>query len=297
MDMNHWETCGQCHGVHGPEEECPADKKIKKNPEPVSPLPWHRGIGNDSRKIFDKNWSMILDTCAPDDGTSIEHRMNNWDLLVKENEELSNEVQELKRERNEYLNNLTDISFELSEGHEHHPCPTSMIIERIRDLRNESMKKSDSGQFVTCNKCAGTGVEIVPTSMGEEEQMCSVCKGSGTEFMNNLNKSCYGEVCSCGFGLPAVKKIEEVIFEDDPLPSRHPYTQYVCQNCFEDIMRPYSKKHMQAKIDMVKPTQEELTKIEQEAQILQKFYNSRWRKHLVDELYDCLDKLVKEMKS
>lgn len=46
-----------------------------------------------------------------------------------------------------------------------------------------------------------------------------------------VSKFCQGEKCYCGKA--AVKKIEEVIFEDDPKSLRHPFTQYVCQEHFE----------------------------------------------------------------
>jgi hypothetical protein len=45
-----------------------------------------------------------------------------------------------------------------------------------------------------------------------------------------------GETCPCG--QEAYHKISEIIFDDDPLPHRHPYTMYVCDDCFQKIMRP-----------------------------------------------------------
>lgn len=49
-----------------------------------------------------------------------------------------------------------------------------------------------------------------------------------------VSKSCEGETCLCG--KPATAKLEEVIFDDDPFPHRHPLTSYVCHDCFGRIM-------------------------------------------------------------
>lgn len=56
-----------------------------------------------------------------------------------------------------------------------------------------------------------------------------------------VSKSCNGEKCRCG--QPATKKIEETIFWDDPDKERHPFTQYVCQVHFDEVMRPYLNKN------------------------------------------------------
>jgi 8-oxo-dGTP diphosphatase len=53
-------------------------------------------------------------------------------------------------------------------------------------------------------------------------------------------KCCVNEKCHCG--KQAERKIEEVIFDDDPLPYRHPLTQYVCLDCFHKVMTPYNQK-------------------------------------------------------
>ena len=46
--------------------------------------------------------------------------------------------------------------------------------------------------------------------------------------------SCKGEHCFCGS--PAETKIEETIFWDDPHKNRHPFTRYICHDCFDKIM-------------------------------------------------------------
>lgn len=46
--------------------------------------------------------------------------------------------------------------------------------------------------------------------------------------------SCVGEFCYCGN--MAFHKIEEVIFHDDPCQNRHPFTAYLCDDCFKEIM-------------------------------------------------------------
>lgn len=44
-----------------------------------------------------------------------------------------------------------------------------------------------------------------------------------------------GEVCRI-CGIPAQRKVEEVIFDDDPMPNRHNYSAYVCLEHFNAIM-------------------------------------------------------------
>ncbi len=53
---------------------------------------------------------------------------------------------------------------------------------------------------------------------------------------NTISKYCEGEKCFCG--KLSVKKISEVILDDEN-QERHPYTQYVCQSCFDKALRPY----------------------------------------------------------
>jgi len=45
---------------------------------------------------------------------------------------------------------------------------------------------------------------------------------------------CGGEECKCG--QPAAAKVEEVIFDDDPVRHRHPLTTYLCSDCFSLLM-------------------------------------------------------------
>jgi len=63
---------------------------------------------------------------------------------------------------------------------------------------------------------------------------------SDREVGGFVSASCEGEKCRCG--KPAVKKIEEVIMWDDPNKMRHPFTQYVCKEHFDEVMRPYLKR-------------------------------------------------------
>lgn len=44
---------------------------------------------------------------------------------------------------------------------------------------------------------------------------------------------CQGEKCFCG--KDATHKIEETIFNDDPIQMRHPFTSYICCDCFRKI--------------------------------------------------------------
>lgn len=56
---------------------------------------------------------------------------------------------------------------------------------------------------------------------------------------HTISRCCKGETCRCG--QPATHKVEENIFEDDPFPMRHPFTAYVCCECFGRIMGPASR--------------------------------------------------------
>ncbi|RYD83543.1 MAG: hypothetical protein EOP84_07735 [Verrucomicrobiaceae bacterium] len=47
--------------------------------------------------------------------------------------------------------------------------------------------------------------------------------------------SAEGELCRI-CGAPAQRKVEEVIFPDDPMRNRHNYTAYVCLEHFNAIM-------------------------------------------------------------
>lgn len=51
---------------------------------------------------------------------------------------------------------------------------------------------------------------------------------------NFVSRYCRGEHCFCGRA--AKHKVEEVIFDDDPMPNRHPLTSYVCHEHFRDMM-------------------------------------------------------------
>ncbi len=52
--------------------------------------------------------------------------------------------------------------------------------------------------------------------------------------------SCRGENCRCS--KPAEHKVEEVIFDDDPVQMRHPLTAYMCHQCFKDLMGPAARR-------------------------------------------------------
>lgn len=49
------------------------------------------------------------------------------------------------------------------------------------------------------------------------------------------SRYCHGETCRCG--ADAFHKVEEVVFDDDPYPYRHPLTAYVCPACFSSLFR------------------------------------------------------------
>jgi hypothetical protein len=59
-------------------------------------------------------------------------------------------------------------------------------------------------------------------------------------------KASIGEFCGpCyredGSKVEAPFKVEEVIFDDDPV-IRHPYTQYICEGHFKEIMGPWAER-------------------------------------------------------
>ncbi len=54
-----------------------------------------------------------------------------------------------------------------------------------------------------------------------------------------VSRCCEGELCSFeGCSAPAEHKVEETIFDDDPLPHRHELTAYICHDHFRQIMGP-----------------------------------------------------------
>lgn len=55
---------------------------------------------------------------------------------------------------------------------------------------------------------------------------------------------CEGERCYCG--APAEHKVEEVIFDDDPVPIRHGLTRYICHQHFREIMGPAADRRVLA---------------------------------------------------
>lgn len=51
-----------------------------------------------------------------------------------------------------------------------------------------------------------------------------------------VSASCQGERCRCG--APATHKLAEIIFDDDPHPIRHELVAYVCDEHFNEVVRP-----------------------------------------------------------
>ena len=58
-----------------------------------------------------------------------------------------------------------------------------------------------------------------------------------------VSKCCEGEKCHCG--APADHKVEEVVFDDDPYPARHPLTSYICDTHFCEVMGPEAVRRSQ----------------------------------------------------
>jgi hypothetical protein len=55
-----------------------------------------------------------------------------------------------------------------------------------------------------------------------------------------VSKYCQGEKCGMCWGqehklVPATHKVQETLFDDDPLKERHELTQYVCDRHFRSI--------------------------------------------------------------
>lgn len=59
--------------------------------------------------------------------------------------------------------------------------------------------------------------------------------------MTFVSMCCEGEKCFCG--LPAEHKVEETIFDDDPVKHRHPLTSYICHKHFREVMGPAADAH------------------------------------------------------
>jgi hypothetical protein len=55
------------------------------------------------------------------------------------------------------------------------------------------------------------------------------------------SKYAKGEICTKCKNPKAPHKVYEEIFDDDPMPYRHPFTAYLCCSCFEQIMGPGAK--------------------------------------------------------
>ncbi len=52
-----------------------------------------------------------------------------------------------------------------------------------------------------------------------------------------VSMCCEGERCRV-CGIPAEHKVEETIFDDDPVQARHPLTAYICHAHFVALMGP-----------------------------------------------------------
>lgn len=49
-----------------------------------------------------------------------------------------------------------------------------------------------------------------------------------------VSECCQGERCHCGE--PAAHKVEEILFDDEPIQSRQPLSAYICHAHFLEIM-------------------------------------------------------------
>lgn len=67
------------------------------------------------------------------------------------------------------------------------------------------------------------------------------------------SKYCRGETCGkCGEA-EAYHKVGEIIFDDDPNKKRHPFTQYLCNDCFFEVMGPAAREFNFATGGLPKP--------------------------------------------
>lgn len=92
----------------------------------------------------------------------------------------------------------------------------------------EAMRKRRAQGEMVCLDCGGFSSSMT-------------CYPCSTKVLENLSTqippTCRGEKCSM-CGAQAYHKVEEEIMPSDPVPFRHPYTAYVCHDCFRKIMGP-----------------------------------------------------------
>jgi len=62
------------------------------------------------------------------------------------------------------------------------------------------------------------------------------------------------EICGMCYSQVATKKIEEVIFNDDPMRNRHPHTQHICTDCFRIVMNHKDSTTFSSAVDEPMPT-------------------------------------------
>lgn len=77
------------------------------------------------------------------------------------------------------------------------------------------------------------GLEQLPTT---EEATRLPSDFFGALPTHHVSTRCKGEACSCG--APASHKVGEEIPHDDPCPTRHNFTAYVCCACFRRLLGP-----------------------------------------------------------
>lgn len=68
----------------------------------------------------------------------------------------------------------------------------------------------------------------------------------------HLSHTVKGERCTM-CNQPAAKKVEEVIFDDDPVPVRHPWTSYLCLLCFGRVMGPCVQQQIDDARSAIRP--------------------------------------------
>ena len=106
------------------------------------------------------------------------------------------------------------------------------------------------------------------------------------------SKYCRDEVCGACGEAAAYHKIEEVVFDDDPNPGRHPFTRYLCNDCFFDAMGPAAKEFNFATGGLPKPADQYDKKGDEIKVVLEPLvreFLETFDPDFVDDLDDFLD--------
>lgn len=113
--------------------------------------------------------------------------------------------------------------------------PRESLYDLLFDYSQKYCRPASKAEIHKYGNYFTTGSYVI-----NEEYFIHLMIGQGSviqiEKMSGfVSGCCIGTKCPCGKN--ASHKIEEVVFDDDPLPDRHPLTNYICHDCFSKIMK------------------------------------------------------------